>query len=116
VPLCIVLVLASLYTQFADVQAVSGSVRGMGAAAAGLIGAAAIKMVSGLKHNLLGAQANAALIALTFIAVGVLRWPLVYTVLGLGLPAFAAAWVLVRREERNAANTERSNAAKDPLP
>ncbi len=117
VPLCIVLVLASLYTQFADVQAVSGAVRGMGGAAAGLIGAAALKMVSGLKDNLLGAQANAAFIALTFIAVGVLRWPLVYTVLGLGLPAFAAAWVLVRREERSAAaNIERSAAAKDPPP
>jgi chromate transporter len=104
VPLIIVLVLASLYTQFAHVQAVSGAVRGMGAAAAGLIGAAAIKMLSGLKKNLLGLHVNVALIALTFASVSLLRWPLVNTVLGLGIPAFAYAWVLVRRDERMVAN------------
>jgi chromate transporter len=103
VPMLIVLVLATLYSQFADVAAVSGAVRGMGAAAAGLIGAAAIKMLSGLKHNLLGAKACSALIALTFIAVGLLRWPLAFTVLGLGVPAFAYAWILVRKDERAAA-------------
>jgi chromate transporter len=102
-PMLIVLVLATLYSQFADVAAVSGAVRGMGAAAAGLIGAAAIKMLSGLKQNLLGAKVSAALIALTFIAVGLLRWPLAYTVLGLGVPAFAYAWILVRKHERSAA-------------
>lgn len=100
-PMIIALVLATLYSQFAHIQAVSGAVRGMGAAAAGLIGAAAIKMLSGLKHNLLGLKVSCALIALTFIAVGLLRLPLVYTVLGLGLPAFAYAWVLVRRAQRS---------------
>ena len=102
VPMLIVLVLASLYTQFAGVPAVSGAVRGMGAAAAGLIGAAAIKMLSGLKNNLLGVQVSIALIALTFIAVGLLRLPMIYTVLGLGIPAFAYAWVLVRAQEKAA--------------
>ncbi len=102
VPLLIALVLASLYTQFSHIQAIAGAVRGMGAAAAGLIGAAAIKMLSGLKNNLLGVAWNVALIALTFIAVGLLRLPLVWTVLGLGIPAFAYAWVLVRRSEREA--------------
>jgi chromate transporter len=101
-PLLIVLILATLYTQFAHISAVAGAVRGMGAASAGLIGAAAIKMLSGLKHNLLGIKACAALIALTFIAVGLLRLPLVTTVLGLGVPAFIAAWILVRRREASA--------------
>jgi chromate transporter len=107
-PMLIVLVLATLYSQFADVAAVSGAVRGMGAAAAGLIGAAAIKMLSGLKQNLLGAKVSAALIALTFIAVGLLRWPLAYTVLGLGVPAFTYAWILVRKHERSAATGKES--------
>ena len=102
-PLLIVLVLATLYMQFAQVPAVAGAVRGMGAAAAGLIGAAAIKMLSGLKQNMLGTTVCSALIAMTFIAVGLLRMPLIYTVLGLGVPAFVYAWVLVRREERHAA-------------
>lgn len=101
-PLLIALVLATLYMYFAQVPAVAGAVRGMGAAAAGLIGAAAIKMLSGLKKNMLGARVCAALIAMTFIAVGLLRIPLIYTVLGLGVPAFVYAWLLVRREERRA--------------
>jgi chromate transporter len=102
VPMLIVLVLATLYSRFADVAAVSGAVRGMGAAVAGLVGAAAIKMFSGLQRNLLGVKVCVALIVLTFIAVGLLRWPLLYTVLGLGVPAFVYAWVLVRKDERNA--------------
>ena len=113
VPMMIVLVLASLYTQFADVPAVAGAVRGMGAAAAGLIGAAAIKMLTGLKNNLLGVQVSIALIALTFIAVGLLRLPLIYTVLGLGIPAFAYACVLVRRQESAALQPTNRPAAKD---
>lgn len=103
VPMVIVLILATLYAQFAHVQAVSGAVRGMGAAAAGLIGAAAIKMLAGLKNNILGAPICIALIAMTFIAVGLLRTPLIYTVLGLGVPAFAYAWALVRRAQKHTA-------------
>jgi chromate transporter len=103
VPMVIVLILATLYTQFAQVQAVSGAVRGMGAAAAGLIGAAAIKMLAGLRKNILGTAICIALIATTFVAVGLLRLPLIYTVLGLGMPAFAYAWALVRRAEKRTA-------------
>ncbi len=111
VPMMIVLVLASLYAHFADVPAVAGAVRGMGAAAAGLIGAAAIKMLTGLKNNLLGVHVSIALIALTFIAVGLLRLPLIYTVLGLGIPAFAYACVLVRRQESAALQPAAKDAA-----
>ncbi len=113
-PLLLALVLASLYAQFADVAAVAGAVRGMGAAAAGLIGAAAIKMLSGLQNNLLGTKLCALLIALTFISVGLLRWPMVYTVLGLGVPAFAYAWVLVRKAQSDPA-TGLSNNSQEPL-
>jgi chromate transporter len=97
VPLLIALALASLYAHWVHVPAVAGAVRGMGAVAAGMIAASAIKMLAGLKHNILGAYACIALIAMTFIAVGLLRWPLMWVVLCLGLPAWAAAWVLVRR-------------------
>jgi chromate transporter len=101
-PMVIVLVLGTLYTQYAHVQAISGAVRGMGAAAAGLIGAAAIKMLYGLKNNILGKPVCAALIVLTMVAIGFMRLPLITTVLGLGLPAFAYAWYLVRRTEQRA--------------
>jgi chromate transporter len=94
-PLVIVLLLATLYNQFVYLPEVAGAVRGMGAAAAGLIGAASLKMMLGLKRNEMGAGICTALIAITFIAVGLLRWPLVYVVIGLGVPSFAyAAWTI----------------------
>ena len=94
-PLVIVLLLATLYNQFVYLPEVAGAVRGMGAAAAGLIGAVSLKMMTGLKRNEMGAGICTALIAITFIAVGLLRWPLVYVVMGLGVPAFAyAAWMI----------------------
>jgi chromate transporter len=96
-PLAIVLALATLYNQYVDLPQVAGAVRGMGAAAAGLIGAASIKMLSGLKKNELGAPACVVLVAITFVAVGLLRWPLVNVVLGLGVPALVYAWVKVRQ-------------------
>ena len=94
-PLVIVLILATAYNQFVHLPEVAGAVRGMGAAAAGLIGAVSLKMMTGLKRNEMGAGICTALIAITFIAVGLLRWPLVYVVMGLGVPAFAyAVWMI----------------------
>jgi chromate transporter len=97
-PLVIVLILATAYNHYVHLPEVAGAVRGMGAAAAGLIGAVSIKMMSGLKKNELGGGICAALIAMTFIAVGLLRWPLVYVVLCLGIPAFAYAVWIIRRK------------------
>ncbi len=98
-PLVIVLLLATLYNQYVHLPEVAGAVRGMGAAAAGLIGAVSLKMMPGLKRNEMGSLVCAALIAMTFIAIGLLRWPLVYVVMGLGAPAFAyAAWIIRRQD------------------
>jgi chromate transporter len=106
-PLFIVLLLATLYNQYVYLPEVAGAVRGMGAAAAGLIGAASLKMIPSLKENVMGAGISIALIAITFIAVGLLRWPLVYVVIGLGAPAFAyARWIICthqRAKEEGAA-------------
>lgn len=99
-PLVIVLLLATLYNQYVHLPEVAGAVRGMGAAAAGLIGAVSLKMIPGLKQNAMGAGISAALIAMTFIAVGLLRWPLVYVVIGLGVPAFAYAVWIIRSHDR----------------
>lgn len=99
-PLFLVLLLATAYNQFVHLPEVAGAVRGMGAAAAGLIAAASIKMLSGLKKNEMGRAACAVLIVLTFVAVALLRWPLVYVVLGLGLPAFVYAVSVIRAQNR----------------
>jgi chromate transporter len=97
-PLVIVLMLATAYNQYVHLPEVAGAVRGMGAAAAGLIGAVSLKMIPGLKKNAMGAGISAALIAMTFVAVGLLRWPLVYVVIGLGVPAFAYAVWIIRKQ------------------
>lgn len=98
-PLVIVLILATAYNHYVHLPQVAGAVRGMGAAAAGLIGAVSLKMLPGLKKNEMGAGICIALVAITFIAVGLLRWPLVYVVMGLGAPSFAYAVWIIRQSD-----------------
>ena len=92
VPLVIVLLLATLYTQFAGVPAVSGALRGMGAVAAGLILATAAKLVMALRSNPLGPTVCAAFVVATLLAVAWWRVPLPGVILGLGTLAVALAW------------------------
>ena len=96
VPLVIVLSLAALYSQFAQVPRVSGALRGMGVVAAGLVIATALKLFGALKSNPLGVPLGLLLAALTFAAVAVLRWPLVAVIGGLGSLAVARAWWTLR--------------------
>lgn len=96
-PLAVVLALAVLYGQFASIPTVAGALRGMGAVAAGLIIATALKLWPTLKKNPLGRAACAGFAALTLLAVGGLRWPLAWVVLGLGSVSMALAWWRLRR-------------------
>jgi len=92
VPLLVVLALAIVYTHFAADPHVANALRGMGAVAAGLIMSTALKLLSTLRRNPVGLGPGLAFAALTVIAIAWLRWPLVYVVFGLGLPAIALAW------------------------
>jgi chromate transporter len=91
-PLLIVLGLTVLYHHFADLPAVAGALRGMGVVAAGLIGATALKLMATLRSNVLGIAGSALLVGLTVLVIGVLRWPMVWGLLALGLPACMLAW------------------------
>ncbi|MFM2066511.1 MAG: hypothetical protein RLZZ584_1420 [Pseudomonadota bacterium] len=91
-PLFIVLALTVVYQQFADLPAVAGALRGMGVVAAGLVGATALKLMPTLKKNVMGRPACALFTAATVALVAGLRWPLVWALLALGLPAGAWAW------------------------
>ena len=84
VPLVVVLLLALLYAQFAGHPGVQGALRGMGAVAAGLIAATGLKLFSALQKNVLGITLCVVLGVLCFIAIALLRWPLVYVLFGLG--------------------------------
>jgi len=93
VPLIIVIALTAAYAEYSRLAIVSGALRGMGAVAAGLVIATAIKLMSTLRTSRLGPALAAAFAALTFAMVAGLRWPLVWVVLGLGGVAIAIAWL-----------------------
>jgi chromate transporter len=75
---------------------VAGALRGMGAVAAGLVIATALKLVGTLRSNVLGWKLGGLFALLALLAIGVLRWPMVGVVLGLGTVAVATAWARLR--------------------
>lgn len=89
-PLVIVTVIAVLYAQYGDLEALSRILSGIGAAAAGLIIAMTIKMAQPLFHRRIGWPAAIAIVA--FVAVGLVRWPLLPVLAVLAPVAFVLAW------------------------
>jgi len=96
VPLLIVMALAVAYDHWAHVPAVSGALRGMGAVAAGLVIATALKLAVALRANPLGLPLCLAVGSVTFAAVALARLPMVWVVCGLGSLAITAAWWRLR--------------------
>ena len=91
-PLILVLAVAVVYAQFASQPAVAGALRGMGAVAAGLIAGMGLKLSSTLRKHPLGLAVCVGLVALTVIAMAVLRWPLFWTLPSVGLLACVRTW------------------------
>lgn len=83
-PLVIVLLLAALFSGVSDSVAVQGALRGMGAVAAGMIVATGLRLLSALKGNVLGASVSWGLVVATFVAIALLRLPLIWVLLALG--------------------------------
>lgn len=89
-PLLIVLALAAAFAGVSDLPEVQGALRGMSAVAAGLIAATGLKLVGALKKNVMGPLVCWGLAVITFAAIGVLRLPLAWVLLGAG--ALACPW------------------------
>jgi chromate transporter len=89
-PLLVVLVIAALFASVADLPMAQGALKGMGAVSAGLIAAVGLRLITALKANVMSASVCIALAAITFIAIAVLRMPLVWVLLGLG--SMATFW------------------------
>lgn len=82
-PLLLMLAISSLLlTQLAN-PLVGGALRGMGLAAAGLLLGSCWKLAQPLRLSPLGLERAIGLAAVAVILVGVLRWPLAPTLLGL---------------------------------
>ena len=103
VPLVIVLAITAVYSQFASNPVLAGALKGMGAVAAGLIVGTALKLINALRANPTGIPACAVLLASAFVAVAILRWPLVWVLLGLGTVACLIAWRRLRADTAAAA-------------
>jgi chromate transporter len=96
IPLVIVLSVTTLYAHYAMYPAVAGALRGMGAVAAGLIIGTALKLAPAMRANPLGLYVSFVFAALSFVGVAILRWPLVWVLLALGLLACTLAWHRLR--------------------
>ena len=100
VPAVIVLLITMLYTEFAAVPAVAGALKGMGAVSAGLIVGTALKLTGALRSNPMGIPVCVILGVVMFSAVALLRLPLAWALLGVGILACVFAWT--RLVARNA--------------
>jgi chromate transporter len=97
-PTAVLLVLALAFGSVADLAWAQGALRGMGAVAAGLIAATGIKLIPALKSNPVGIGVSAAIMLGTFIGVSLLRWPLIWVLLGIGSLACGWAYVQLTRQ------------------
>jgi chromate transporter len=92
-PLAVVLTLTVALAGLADQSMVQGALRGMGAVSAGLIAGTGFKLIAALRTNAMGVAACAVFSVATFIAIAVLRIPLIAVLLGLGVPATLWAYM-----------------------
>lgn len=91
-PLMVVIALALVYAEFAGNPHVASALRGMGAVAAGLITATGLKLSAALRTHPLGIAFCAVLGVATFVAIALLRLPLIWVLLGLGDVSCLLTW------------------------
>ena len=87
-PMTILLGLGLLYGWLGEVPAVDGAIGGVAAAAAGLFVGTALRMAERLRMS----ATALAILAGAFVAVGLLRWPLIPVVLTLAPISIVLAW------------------------
>lgn len=97
VPLVIALLVTALYSEFASNPMVAGALKGMGAVSAGLIIGSALKLIPTLKNNPIGLPICGVIALIAFAFVALLRWPLVWVLLGLGALACCYAALQINR-------------------
>ncbi len=98
-PTLIVLAAGAAWRHWQHLPWLAGALRGMGAVAAGLVIATALKLARTLNVHPLGRLPALGLAALTLLLVGLLRWPLAAVVLGLGGLSMGLAAAALRRRE-----------------
>jgi chromate transporter len=87
-PMSILLCLGLLYNSLGDIPMIDGAIGGVAAAAAGLFVGTALRMAGNLRLS----WPALVILAGAFIAVGVLRWPLLPVMLTLAPIGIVLAW------------------------
>ena len=100
-PLILVLIVATLYNQFTNIAVVTGAVKGMGAVAAGMIGAVGLKLFVSIKTSPLGKIAFSSVAFASFVMVALLRIPLIWTILFIGIPSVVWTYRQLRKQARS---------------
>ena len=91
-PLAVILALAALYGQLAQFERVRSATIAMSAAAAGLMLSLGFRMARPIQRT----PWQVGVVAIAFVAIGIMRWPLLWVLAGLVPLAFALAWWLRR--------------------
>ncbi len=97
-PLVVALLLAAAFGTVSDAEWAQGTLRGMGAVSAGLIAGTGIKLIAALKGNPMRMPACIGLATLSFVGVALLRLPLAWVLLGVGLLGIGWAWMQLARQ------------------
>ena len=87
-PLVIVLVLAAIFAEFAEVEAVRGACRGISAAASGLVLSMALRMAQPIR----GTPWQVGIGAIVFVAIGLARLPMLWVLAALAPLSLGIAW------------------------
>lgn len=92
VPLFIVLGLGLVYSRFQNHPQVAGALRAMSAVAAGLIMATGLKLIAALRRHPLGVPICLGLTAVCFVAIALVRVPLMAVLLVVGGLSCVLTW------------------------
>ena len=96
-PLVVVIALAASLEHVADTAAGQGALRGLGAVAAGLIAATGLKLITALRASPVGHRQALGIVVVTFVLIGLVRMPLAWVLLGVGVFTCAWTWTCLRR-------------------
>ena len=97
-PTILILTLAIAYAHLGNQPKVVDALRGMGAVAAGMIGATGLKLLSALKTNPLGVKVCAALVILSFVGIAILQLRLLYVLIVLGGIGYVLAFLKLKEQ------------------
>ena len=92
VPTVLLLLGVVAYSIWAEHVQVEAALQGMGAVAAGSIAGTALKLMKELRQHPLGAPVALGATGLAFLALAILRWPIVPVILGLGGAGVVLTW------------------------